>query len=139
MKKFIVSSIFLALAILPFLVGCQQSSSSQFKQKVGKEIYAVLANPGHVKLEGQRTLTQPEIQGLQAYLLNDEGYIFDRTKKCLFIPQQTITFEGKDQVVVMVSFTCKQVKFIRGDQTVILDTDPMAKEFEDHIHKELIK
>lgn len=139
MNKIIVSSIVLALAILPFLVGCQQSPSSQVKQKVGKEIYAVLANPAHVKLEGQRTLTQPEIEGLQTFLLKDEGYIFDRTKKCLFIPQQTITFEGKDRVVVMVSFTCKQVKFIHGDQTIILDTDPMAKEFEDHIQKELLR
>lgn len=139
MNKIIVSSIVLVLAILPFLVGCRQSPSSQFKQKVGKEVYAILAEPGHVKLEGQRTLTQSEIEGLQAFLFKDEGYIFDRTKRCLFIPQQTITFEGKDQVVVMISSTCKQVKFIHGDQTIILDTDPMAKEFEDHIQEELIK
>lgn len=139
MNKFIVSSIFLALAVLPLLVGCQQSTSHRLQDKVGKEIYTVLSKPGHVKIEGQRTLTQSEIEGLQTYLLEDKGYVFDRTKKCLFIPELTITFEGKDQVVVLVSFACKQVKYIHGDQTVIVDTDPMSKEFEDFIRKELIK
>jgi len=141
MKKLIVCSILFALAIIPMLTSCQQSGSSshQFKAKVGREIFIGLSKPGHVKIEGKRTLTQPEIEGLQSFLLADQGYIFDRTKKCLFIPEMTITFEGKEQVVAMISFVCKQVKFVHDDQTVIIDTDPMAEEFNDYIQKELIK
>ncbi|WP_143876334.1 hypothetical protein [Waddlia chondrophila] len=114
-------------------------SSRQFKSKVGKEIYTGLSTPAHVKIEGMRTLTQSEIEKLQSFLLEDKGYIFNRTKKCLFIPEITVTFEGKEQVVAMISFVCKQIKLIHDDQTVILDIDPMAEVFSNYIQKELIK
>lgn len=141
MKKLIVCSLFLALAVLSFATSCQQmgSPSKQLKAKVGKEVFVGLSKPKHVKIEGKRTLTQPEIEKLQSFFLQDKGYIFDRTKKCLFIPEVTITFEGRVQVVAMISFICKQVKFVKDDQTFILDIDPMANEFNDYIQKELNK
>lgn len=135
---------YLVVVFVTWLVvfsGCQvlPSKFSQFKDKVGKEAYQVFSNPKHVKVEGQRSLSGPEIQELQSYLLSDKGYIFDRTKKCLFIPEVTITFDNGDQVIVMVSTICKQIKIIHGEKTLILDTDPMAEEFENYITLELLK
>jgi hypothetical protein len=137
MKKLLFISAVLALSLF---AGCLRSSSSSlFKERVGNEIYAILSQPKHVKVEGQRSLTEPEIQALQKFLLEDKGYIFDRTKKCLFIPEVTLTFETKEKVVVMVSLVCKQVKYVSKDKTITLDTDPMSDELKNYIHKELIK
>ncbi len=141
MSFFVKYLALVAIIWLAVFSGCQVFSynSSQFRSKVGEETYQILSNPKHVKIEGQRSLTESEIHKLQTYLLYDKGYIFDRTKKCLFIPEITFTFDNGDLVVVMVSTICKQIKIIHGEKTLILDTDSMAVAFHSYMTMELLK
>lgn len=138
--QFINNSVCLAVTSLLILTGCYllDSPSSKFQERVGKETFAILSKPNHVKIEGQRSLTDREVEELNALLLQDKGYIFDRTKKCLFIPEVTFTFEKKGKVVVIVSLICKQIKVVNGDKSIILDTDPMEEELEDFMNTKMI-
>lgn len=139
MNKIIIFSCSVLLVISCILSCCYHSPSpsQHFLKTVGKEIYTTLSNPTSVKMVGQGLLSQAEIERLQKFLLEDKGYIFDRTKKCLFVPEATFVFEAeKEQVVVFLSFFCKQIKFVRGDQTIVLDSDPMDKELKALIFKE---
>lgn len=74
----------------------------------------------------QHVLTGEKIKIFKELLLNDDHYIFDMTKKCLFIPEAIFQFEEGS---IMINLFCNQVKFVLGDKTLLLDYDPMADEF----------
>jgi len=61
---------------------------------------------------------------LQETLLDDQSYFFNKTKMCLFVPELGLRFSGKHEVLVLVSFSCRQIQFISNGQKRILDIDP---------------
>lgn len=139
MNKSIIFSCLVLFAISCVFPGCLHyfSPSKKFKNTVGKEIYSILSSPESVKMEGNSLFSESEMRTLQKFLLEDKSYVFDRTKKCLFVPEVTLVFESeKEQVVVFLSFFSKQVKFFKGDRTIILDSDPMDEELKEFIFKE---
>ncbi len=137
MKKTIIFSCLVLFAISCVITGCHHyfPPSQKFIKTVGKEIYTILSRPKSVKIEGQGLLSRSEIETLQKFLLEDKGYIFDRTKKCLFVPEATLVFEGENEsAVVFISFICKQIKFVGGGRSVVLDSDPMDEELKKIIY-----
>ncbi len=78
--------------------------------------------------EGKRAeeMNLAAVKAVQGCLLNDEHYIFDRTKQCRFVSEIDISVGSDNALRVAVSLSSKQIKFIEGKKTTILDCDPMA-------------
>lgn len=83
-----------------------------------------------------QTLSDENIKKLQKLLLNDGSYHFDATKTCVFIPETAFRFKkGEKEALVLVSMSCKQIRFDLGDQKAKrLDIDPVAANFADYIN-----
>lgn len=130
------------------LLGCEPKSKkekippSQFQEKVGKETLELIVNPAAVSVAGiiktqggfvfdknWKTLSVGEIEQFKKLLLNDNGYILNKQKKCLFIPEIGLRIDGKKELVILVSPLCKQIKIDDSKRAVVLDYDPMAEEF----------
>lgn len=63
-------------------------------------------------------------------ILSDEtNYIFDMTKKCIFIPEYAFQAQGDTDLLILFSPSCKQIKFITPASTKnkILDIDPASE------------
>ena len=80
--------------------------------------------------EERRNISKEEIEAF----INEQNFLFDWTKKCLFIPDFAIVFEGSKESAIYVSTNCKQMKFVTKDKGFILDFDPAAEKM-----KEIIK
>jgi hypothetical protein len=139
----------------------EKNESSQYQhltERVGTTMVKEISNPKQVSVARvirdkdnkpimapkPHVLTGDKVAALKKMLLNDQGFFFDKTKKCLFIPEIAFRFENSGkEVVLMFNLGCNQIKFIEGDKTVILDYDPMAdalnafcKEILDQLDKE---
>src|ERR1700733_5646726 len=111
---------------------------SQLQERLGKETIESIAYPKGVdvarmvKIQGhfvfdtnRRALSANEVEQLQKLLLNGNGYIFDKQKKCLFIPELAFNISGKKELIILVSPICKQIKIDDSKRAVVLDYDPM--------------
>lgn len=121
----------------------QRPSISLIEERIGKEIAEVLKTPSRVVFakmthDENRTffmdnprieLNAEQVNKLQKLLFRSEGYHFDRTKKCLFIPDVVFRFETGDEVDAVIAMGCRQIKFISEEKAIILDFDPMAADF----------
>lgn len=114
----------------------------QFEKTVGKEaafsiadsqeVFAVTAPKGH-----KVRLTAKQANSLRQFLLSDSTYIFDKKKRCLFIPEIIYKFKENPEVTVFVCYSFNQIKVVGPKNTVILDYDIVADEF-NKIHKKII-
>ena len=113
----------------------------QFEERVGKDVAELIVRSSDIKISrtfktqgrfvagaAQKALSVDEIKRLQGLLLNDEGYVFDKMKKCLFMPEIALKFYGEKELIIYVSSICKQIKIDDLKQTIVLDYDPMAEE-----------
>ncbi len=134
-------TLFLVFAAVALFAACtsQPAPASQFEERVGKEAVETIQQAETALLiiqDTESSLSEDQVNSIKKLLLADEGYLFDRTKKCLFIPQATLSFDqGKTKVIV--SMSCKQLKIVSGGKSSILDTDPMADALHQLITKEL--
>ena len=103
--------------------------SSAFESvEASREIVLVKFDPstGQCTESTLKKFEKNEMIILKSYLLDDSSYYFDKTKTCPFIPQYALKFSDSDDVIVLISPSGKQLKFKVGDQSKILDYDPMA-------------
>ncbi len=122
-----------------------QQFGSGIERAIGKESYSFFENAekvfvmevtregkdGYNVVSETKQLTREEVIKLRAFLLKDSGYQLERRKKCLFVPEYAYKFEGKSkEMVVLVSFSCPQVKVLMNQHAVIIDNDPIASEME---------
>jgi hypothetical protein len=78
-----------------------------------------------------RELTIDELSMWKSLLLDEKTYIFDRQKRCAFLPDMAILFQsGKIELPVIFSSSCRQAQFIRKEASVLIDIDPIADEIE---------
>ena len=77
-----------------------------------------------------KQLTAEQARKFKSLLLSDSSYLFDRTKKCLFIPQAAFKFvkDGKESLVLF-SMSCNQLRFMLQGRHVTLDYDPVQDQF----------
>ncbi|MCB1112504.1 MAG: hypothetical protein H7A37_10060 [Chlamydiales bacterium] len=140
-------NLFLALAFVPLIfIGCSNGTPStpstrQVVEALGLDAVETIKNSQDVtfskaapdsnnnfKIVGEpRALSHLDYAALKQILLDDRSYIFDKTKACLFIPEAVITFNASAPVKVLISPSCKQLKFLYEGESVILDCDPIME------------
>jgi len=141
----------LLLGTLVLIPGCKrpqqtEESRPKLQEKLGNKVLEGIRNPEQVtyfqvkpkwELENRYEIISEE-KGLsedlqwvlQETLLDDQSYFFNKTKMCLFVPELGFRFTGKNEVLVLVSFSCRQIKFISNGRERILDNDPNFKVFQ---------
>lgn len=78
----------------------------------------------------KRLVAKDEVEAI----FNEQNFLFDWTKKCIFIPDFAICFKESKDSIIYVSISCKQMKFVTKKRGFILDFDPAAEKI-----KEIIK
>ena len=143
-----IDKLLIILITAVVVIGCKQSpqelssSPSILKERIGDVRFSAISDSDVVKVGRfkkmganfvldpyQKTLSAEEKQKIRAFLLNDKGFIFDKHKKCLFIPEIEYIFYGNQEVRVAVSTSCQQIKFTDAEGSYVLDYDPMGEEF----------
>jgi hypothetical protein len=97
-------------------------------------VKADLSNPqkSYEPLDHALELPASIFKPMQALLLNDNTYMFDAKKKCLFIPNLALELKLNDEkLTILIGIRCKQVQFIYGKENIILDVDPAFPEIEE--------
>ncbi|NGX58073.1 MAG: hypothetical protein K940chlam3_00974 [Chlamydiae bacterium] len=136
---------------IAFVPGCKTrhevvKATPMLDERLGKNIVEGLTNPSQVtyfevrpdfesqqryQIVSEKKVLPEDLQWvLQEILLDDRSYFFNKTKMCLFVPELGFRFIGKNEVLVLVSFSCRQIKFISNGKEQILDEDPQYKFFE---------
>jgi len=140
MNHKILTVVFASLAIMQSACG---SKSEQFEKKVGKPTYSVLSSSAHITMtpvsststpttlseNAPKELSQEQKNELRDFLLNDDHYIFDMTKRCIFVPQLSYQFFADKETTVYISLSCQQIKIVDAKNTLFFDYDPMAEKF----------
>ncbi len=141
------------LGIIPFcilLFGCSQETNGQkMKDVLGEDVTRQILNPAQVeaiavepdlqsvrgyRMKGhQQKLTSTQIQHLQSLLLDQKGYVLDKHKRCVFMPNAAFLFSDNAPLVVLVGTSCQQIKFIIRDKSVIIDFEAVQKPWEQFI------
>lgn len=146
--------------VFSFLLGflaihvSQKDFETELEKRLGTEILDILSNPDSVRLgvtfstgfsyggTGKEYLLKNTLYKLNAsqafniqkLILDSNHYIFDKAKKGLFVPTTALYFEKNHQsVAVLISSLLNQVKIVKDEKTIILDYDPMEKEFNSQI------
>lgn len=79
-------------------------------------------------------LTAFQTDRLQKLLLASENFIWNRTKRGLFLPTSVFYFEkGATGVIVLISAPLNQIQIIEDQNMVILDYDPMQLALNEYI------
>lgn len=146
---FKISLAALVLAACFFITSCSREDSSftprkvaKLEDRIGKDTVFYLQSSSNIltlqiKPDGKNgfstveeaALTNDVSNRLKEVLLEDDSYIFDRTKSCLFLPTEGWRFKGKEDVVVLYSSYCKQIKITTPRKNFILDIDPVNEDF----------
>ena len=143
-SNILISLIFIGLCACSSVPRNQQFGSG-IERAIGKESYTFFESTEKVSVvavtrdgkDGYRVISEPkqlthdEVITLRGYLLKDSGYQFERRKKCVFVPEYAYRFQGKNkEMVVLVSFSCPQIKVLLNQHAVTIDNDPIAAEME---------
>jgi len=141
----------LFVGILVFVPGCKTHQKEErlhpkLQEKLGKSILEGIESSNQATffqvrpkwdsedryeiISDEKALPEDLQWLLQETLLDDQSYFFNKTKMCLFVPELGFRFTGKTEVLVLVSFSCRQIKFISNGHERILDNDPNYKVFE---------
>ncbi len=145
MNRTIIAIVFASLAIMQSACG---SKPEQLEKKVGKAVYAVLATSPHITMtpvpsttnqtipseNTPQELTPEQMTELRGFLLRDDHFIFDMTKRCVFVPQLSYQFSADKETTLQVSLSCQQIKIVNPHSTVYIDYDPMAEKFNEFNH-----
>lgn len=139
----------LVFAACFFIISCSKEDFpftpgkvAKLEDKIGKDTVSYLQSSNNIltlqiKPDGKNgfntieetTLSKESSNRLKEVLLEDDSYIFDRTKSCLFLPTDGWRFKGKEDVVVLYSSFCKQIKISTPKKNFILDIDPVNEDF----------
>ncbi|NGX43702.1 MAG: hypothetical protein K940chlam7_02002 [Chlamydiae bacterium] len=142
------TALFSLLAVL--IAGCVLASQqnavpyTKLERRVGTETVETIAHSkvvavGYVDSE-EHLLSPEQTEKLEEILLQDKGYYFDKTKKCLFIPEIVFKFHHHEEVTILVGISCNQIKIIRpAEKSIILDYDPMGGKFHAFCRNVMIK
>ncbi|HPQ54149.1 MAG TPA: hypothetical protein PK253_12950 [Spirochaetota bacterium] len=69
-------------------------------------------------------LTPQQIDQIQSVLLDQNTYLFDFVKKCLFLPEYALKFrKGTYEVVVLLCFSCEELTFVCNGRELLEDFD----------------
>jgi hypothetical protein len=72
---------------------------------------------------------------IQSLLISEEYYILTPMKKCLFVPQKALVLhKGDQELQLLMSFSCKQLRFQYKDVVFVVSFDPAMEQL-----KELIR
>lgn len=87
----------------------------------------------------EKILSNAQVKKIEELFLNDEHFDFEKTKKCLFIPETGLKFD--ENLTIYVSLSCQQLKVVTNEKIAILDFDPIADQMnaffqELNIHEE---
>jgi len=67
-------------------------------------------------------LAPKQIERLQLMLLDENTYLFDVVKKCLFLPEYAFRFvRGDRSVIVLVCYSCEELTFVYGGRELLED------------------
>lgn len=156
MKIEIFLWVLMSLGFVFCVPGCKSMDSSsevktRFEQKIGDQLYKGLKDPLHVTyfavvpkrgspsgydiVSDEKKLPDDLAWLLEETLIDDQTYFFNKTKMCQFIPEMGFRFQGEREIIVLVSFTSRQVKFISGTRQIILDDDPKHEVFENNFQE----
>jgi len=159
MKTEIILWMAVSFAALFFIPGCKMKNQevperSKLQQKIGDSIYKELKASTRVTFfkvdpKSNKNLTFEIVSSeqelpddlrwlLKETLTDDQTYFFNKTKMCRFVPEMGFRFKGEQDVVVLVGFSCRQVKFISGGREMILDNDPKREVFDNNFQELLI-
>ncbi len=144
MKHAIFTSLLVALSVMQTACG---TKTERLENKVGKPVYAILTSSPQITMTqimssvvsthqapilSEATpskLTEQQVKELRHLILNDEHYVFDMTKRCVFVPQLAYHFSTHQNVAIYVSLPCEKIKIVNGNVSVFIDYDPMSKRF----------
>jgi hypothetical protein len=128
--------------------GCTaETSNTTLQKKIDSEALRVLKDSnsvtaftiqakinGSFQITSEKDLTTDQIASLRKIVLPDPGYIFDMHKRCVFIPDIGFSFDN-ERVVLLISRSCQQIKFLETGTETILDYNPQKKDIEAFIKK----
>lgn len=76
-------------------------------------------------------LTATQITKLQQLIFDEQSYVFDAEKRCRFHPEMGLRFRsGNNHVDLLISLTCSSWLFVRHEQQLLEDFDPVAHELQ---------
>jgi hypothetical protein len=147
----IVSFAVFLVTMLFLLQEVHSSNSLQLEERIGKETLHTILNAKNVTIfqveskhpnsftitSKEHELSNEDQKALIKLLTNDSSFLFDRTKKSLFIPTCGAEFKGNKDITVLFSPYSAQLKFIAEEKNSVLDYDSVAKEINDIIEKEV--
>ena len=91
---------------------------------------------GHEIVAGGPALDEDEVRLFQSIVLDEKSYIWGETKKCPFLPEYAIEFEGESgRFLAFISFSCNQIKFVEGDLERLQDVDPARRRLRQLVRK----
>ena len=145
----------LLVGIMTLVPGCKRSQEERagfkLQERLGTLIVEGIENPDQVtyfqvkpdwnsdqkfEIVSEEKVLPEDMQWLlQETLLDDQSYFFNKTKMCLFVPELGFRFSGKNEILVFLSFSCRQVKFISNGRERILDNDSHYHVFEEHFQE----
>lgn len=130
-----IAKLFLICILLFSSSGCLTRNLPQppekLKNRLSSTAFNALHSPQIVYYSSDPTdpyqpLDAKAVHELQEILLNDSSYIFDKSKKALFIPEMSLKFINHKEVTVLVSPSSNQIKIITEERNIMLDFDPSA-------------
>lgn len=87
--------------------------------------------------EKEVALSAKDLAALKELLLNDDSYLFDIEKRCLFVPEYLLRFKrGEKATLLLFSPLCKQLKMPYANfKQLIIDIDPSFERIEGIVKK----
>lgn len=124
----------LLVILLCFTAGCSGNYGSNISNKIGSSMVQKIESSRDIRVLGQGVLSNIQTEKIKELILNDNSYIFDRTKKCPFFPEAVLMLDDNSEM--QVSFSCAQIKFIDGTTQTIVDCDPVVTTLSDLLKQE---
>ena len=69
-------------------------------------------------------LNARQITQISSLLLDEQSYLFDVVKKCLFLPEYAFkAVRGGKSVVILICFSCEELLFVYENREILEDFD----------------
>jgi hypothetical protein len=76
-------------------------------------------------------LNPAQIGKLQQLIFDEHSYVFGAEKRCRFQPEMGLRFiQGNNRVDLLISLTCSSWLFVRNEQQLLEDFDPVAQDLQ---------
>ncbi len=108
-----------------------KKSLSLIEQAQKGEVFKVVKNlNGNVEYIEAKPLSETQLKHLKALVLDDKNYLFGFRKRCPFIPETGFSLSGpQGQITLLLSHSCKQIRFVEAFRGKTLDIDPSVEKF----------